>query len=115
MENGADSKLEVTIDRILISAQDLRKKIQTIKECGQNVNDSNQMLPSNIRDAQKIRDLQRENIEIRQALEDYQYGLEFIMSKYRSQIVELIQLNRIEKNNHLDNGPLVNHKCPKDN
>lgn len=115
MENGVDSKLEVTIDRILVSAQDLRKKLQTIKESGQNFNDSNQMSSCNIRDAQKIKDLQRENVELRKALEDYQYGLEFIMSKYRSQVVELIQLNRIERNNHLDHGPSVNHRCPKDN
>lgn len=105
-----DCKLEITIDRILISAQDLKKKLTTIKQCGQSDDDANKPFASNMKDAKRIRDLQRENIELRQALEDYQYGLEFIMSKYRSQVVELIQLNRMEKNTPAINEPQVNHE-----
>lgn len=115
MDNGVDSKLEMTIDRILISAQDLRKKLVTIKECGQNDDNTNKSFSSNIRDVQKIRDLQRENLELRQALEDYQYGLEFIMSKYRSQVVELIQLNRIEKSTSASDEPFSIYKSPGEN
>lgn len=96
MDNGGGSNLENILDRILFSAQDLKKKLETLKENNPN-NDDNQNL-SQFRDIQRIKELERENRELRQALEDHQYGLEFIMSKYRSQVVELIKLNKIERN-----------------
>lgn len=96
MDNGGGSNLENILDRILFSARDLKKKLVTLKESNPNNNDNQNL--SQFRDIQRIKELERENTELRQALEDHQYGLEFIMSKYRSQVVELIKLNKIERN-----------------
>lgn len=96
MDNADGSNLENIIDRILFSAQDLKKKLESVRE--KSPNDSVNSQVNQFRDIQKIKELNRENIELRQALEDHQYGLEFIMSKYRSQVVELIKLNKIENN-----------------
>lgn len=96
MDNGQDSNLEGVIDRILMSSTELKKKLENIKEF--NPENDHKFRPDQIRDGYRIKDLERQNTELRQALEDHQYGLEFIMSKYRSQIVELIRLNKIEKN-----------------
>lgn len=99
MDNGQDSNLEGVIDRILTSANELKKKLENIKDFNPE-NDSKyrpDQLSERLKDTQRIKDLERQNIELRQALEDHQYGLEFIMSKYRSQIVELIRLNKMEK------------------
>lgn len=90
MDESGDSNLEIVIDRILYSARDLKRKLDSVKDNRSN-GDSRQV---DYKAIQKIRDLEKENNELRQALEDHQYGLEFIMSKYRSQIYELIQLNR---------------------
>lgn len=76
--------LEVVIDRILYSARDLKKKM----DCANNNNFTNGSELSDLR----ICDLERENMELRAALHDHRYGLEFIMSKYRSQVLGLIQL-----------------------
>lgn len=96
MDDNGESNLEIVIDRILFSARDLKKKLDCFKEG--DASNEGQGNTSNFKDVQKMRDLERENLELRQALEDHQYGLEFIMSKYRSQIIELIQLNKAEKN-----------------
>lgn len=99
MDNGQDSNLEGVIDRILTSANELKRKLENIKDFNPD-NDSKyrpDQLSERLKDTQRIKDLERQNIELRQALEDHQYGLEFIMSKYRSQIVELIRLNKIER------------------
>lgn len=96
MDNGAGSNLENVIDRILYSAQDLKKKLESIKV--HNPENNIDHKPNQLRDNQALKELARENKELRQALEDHQYGLEFIMSKYRSQVVELIKLNKLENN-----------------
>lgn len=96
MDDSGGSNLEIVIDRILSSARDLKKKLDSVRET--NLESDGQPRQTDFRDVQKIRDLERENMELRQALEDHQYGLEFIMSKYRSQVFELIQLNKVEKN-----------------
>ena len=90
MDDSRDSNLEIVIDRILFSARDLKRKLDSVKDNRLN-GESKQI---DYKAIQKIRDLEKENNELRQALEDHQYGLEFIMSKYRSQVFELIQLNR---------------------
>lgn len=84
MDNGQGSNLEIVIDRMLLSARSLRNKIDTIKDHNGDLQQVDYML--------KVRHLEKENQELRQALEDHQYGLEFIMSKYRSQVFELIRL-----------------------
>lgn len=98
MDNGGGSNLENILDRILFSARDLKKKLVTLKENSPNNNNNDNENLSQFRDIQRIKELERENTELRQALEDHQYGLEFIMSKYRSQVVELIRLNKVERN-----------------
>lgn len=85
MDNGNGSNLENVIDRILLSARDLKTKLETVRSY-----DKHQ--PIQFENNQKIKELERENKELRQALEDHQYGLEFIMSKYRSQVVKLLEL-----------------------
>lgn len=94
MENNS-SHLENIVDRILLSANDLRKKLSVIKG---DENETNCDYLDQVKDIHRMKELERENQELRHALEDHQHGLEFIMSKYRSQIVELLRLNKIEKN-----------------
>lgn len=48
------------------------------------------------RESRQLQALQRENRDLRLALEDYQNALELIMSKYRDQVTSLIQTNRLE-------------------
>lgn len=94
MEGG--SNLENIIDRILFSSQDLKRKLESIKNYNPETNsnhDSEHILYNH-----KLKKLQEENTELREALEDHQYGLEFIMTKYRSQVIELIRLNKMERN-----------------
>lgn len=42
------------------------------------------------RESKQLRALESENRELRSTLEDYQYALELIMSKYRQQVTHLI-------------------------
>lgn len=101
MDNGNGSNLENVIDRILLSARDLKSKLETVRSHDQN--DDPKHPPIQFGTNQKIKELERENKELKQALEDHQYGLEFIMSKYRSQVVKLIELNKAEhKPDHPD-------------
>jgi hypothetical protein len=95
MDDGGGSNLEIVIDRILFSARDLKRKLDSVRDNNNRLNGESRQV--DYKALQKIRDLEKENNELRQALEDHQYGLEFIMSKYRSQVFELIQLNRAEQ------------------
>lgn len=94
MENEGTSQLENTLDRIISSASDLRRKIEALREENYDV-DCDYL--DQVKDIHRIKELQRQNQELRNALEDHQHGMEFIMSRYRSQVVELIKLNRVEK------------------
>lgn len=96
MDDSGGSNLEIVIDRILFSARDLKKKLDTVNESNFRIKGESRQ--NDYKAQQKIKDLEKENMELRRALEDHQYGLEFIMSKYRSQMFELIQLNRAERN-----------------
>ena len=96
MDNLSGSNLEVVVDRILFSARDLKKKLEAAKERRTADDNNQQLLEANLRDKRQIRQLERENTELKNALEDHQYGLEFIMTKYRSQIIKLIELNKQE-------------------
>ena len=44
----------------------------------------------------KIRELQSENLELRQLLSDHQSALEVIMTKYREQLGNLARANQVE-------------------
>lgn len=59
------------------------------------------------RESKQLQALERENKELRIALEDHQNALELIMSKYRLQVSQLIQLRQrdfLERNNRNDIG-----------
>lgn len=88
--DAEESNLESAIDRIFISASDLKKKLEAIQSDA--VGGSCDISPEYLK-TQQVKDLERENTELRKALEDHQYGLEFIMTKYRSQVIELMRLN----------------------
>jgi len=45
----------------------------------------------------KIRELQSENLELRQSLADHQSALEVIMTKYREQLANLTRANEVER------------------
>ena len=45
----------------------------------------------------KIRELQSENLELRQSLSDHQSALEVIMTKYREQLASLARANHVER------------------
>lgn len=95
MDDSTGSNLEIVIDRLLFSARDLKRKIDFAKNNNYKV--KSELETTELGRSHRLRDLERENTELKQALEDHQYGLEFIMSKYRSQVTELIQLNKAEK------------------
>lgn len=97
MDNDCSNHLETVIDRILFSARSLKDKMKAIKESDPDNGLGDRT--SQYKNTKRIQDLERENFELKQALEDHQYGLEFIMSKYRSQVFELMKLNKLEKNN----------------
>ena len=48
------------------------------------------------RESKQLRKLETENRELKCALEDYQFVLELIMSKYRHQTNQLIKLEKVE-------------------
>lgn len=95
MDNDPGDLLEPIIDRILVSARGLKDKLKAIKELDPD-NGSTERADQT-KNLHRIRELERENVELKQALEDHQYGLEFIMSKYRSQVVELTKLNKLDR------------------
>jgi len=49
-----------------------------------------------VQENSKIRELQSENIELRQSLSDHQSALEVIMTKYREQMANLARANQVE-------------------
>lgn len=87
MDTNASQELESTVDKLLNSAQDLSKKLEMLK--GNYEQDQ-------VRDAQRLRKLERENVELKHALEEHRYGIEVIMNKYRSQVVNMLRLNKLE-------------------
>lgn len=54
------------------------------------------------RESRLMRDVQRENGELRAALEDYRRALEFIMSKYRQHTEKRIWESRIDFTNAIN-------------
>jgi len=52
------------------------------------------------RESKQLRKLEFENRELKCALEDYQFVLELIMSKYRQQTTQLIKVEKVEIGSH---------------
>lgn len=102
MDNATGNDLENVIDKLLSSAQDLKKKLDSIKESS--ISDDGSEIATNekiFQKSNKLRKLEKENEQLKHALEEHQHGLEFIMTKYRAQVVELIKLHKIEKQSTL--------------
>ncbi|KAM4796757.1 suppressor of IKBKE 1 isoform 1-T2 [Rhinophrynus dorsalis] len=94
-----DNAAESLIDQ----SSSLHKRVEAMKEVGAALPDKYQDDLTEIKDASKykphvllcqentqIRDLQQENKELWLSLEEHQYALELIMSKYRRQMLQLI-------------------------
>ncbi|XP_053562531.1 suppressor of IKBKE 1 isoform X1 [Bombina bombina] len=94
-----DNAAESLIDQ----SSSLHKRMEGMKDVGTALPDKFQEDLSELKDASKykphvllcqentqIRDLQQENKELWLSLEEHQYALELIMSKYRRQMLQLI-------------------------
>ncbi|XP_075052409.1 suppressor of IKBKE 1 [Mixophyes fleayi] len=94
-DNAAESLIE--------QSSSLHKRVESMKEVGTSVSEKYQEDLTELKDASKykphvllcqentqIRDLQQENKELWLSLEEHQYALELIMSKYRRQMLQVI-------------------------
>ncbi|KAE8622856.1 hypothetical protein XENTR_v10005415 [Xenopus tropicalis] len=94
-----DNAAESLIDQ----SSALHKRVEAMKEVGTAMPEKYQEELADIKDASKlkphvllcqentqIRDLQQENKELWVSLEEHQYALELIMSKYRKQMLQLV-------------------------
>lgn len=94
-DNAAESLIE--------QSSSLHKRVEAMKEVGTSLPEKYQEDLAELKDASKykphvllcqentqIRDLQQENKELWLSLEEHQYALELIMSKYRRQMLQLI-------------------------
>ncbi|KAM9321003.1 suppressor of IKBKE 1 [Gastrophryne carolinensis] len=94
-DNAAESLIE--------QSSSLHKRVDAMKEVGTAMPEKYQEDLAELKDASKykphvllcqentqIRDLQHENKELWLSLEEHQYALELIMSKYRRQMLQLI-------------------------
>nr|ACO10311.1 FGFR1 oncogene partner 2 homolog [Caligus rogercresseyi] len=96
---------DVALDRLIGSAEDNLKRIQSLKQYQEAQDQPNSVGSSKLRtqivlDLQKvnhhIRELQQENMELRAALEDHQKATELIMSKYRQHLSHLVNSSKID-------------------
>ncbi|KAI1288489.1 FGFR1 oncogene partner 2 -like protein [Halotydeus destructor] len=88
-------------DQMLGKAQALDKTVDTMKEYHEDLQhlsstNQNNMPRSSLiytiqRESKQLRLLENENRELKSALEDHQFALELIMSKYRQHVTQLIK------------------------
>ncbi|XP_071955894.1 FGFR1 oncogene partner 2 homolog [Antedon mediterranea] len=97
-DNAADTLIEQTTT--------LHKKIDAMKQYQEEVEEMNQVARHRPRSSlilgiqqenRQIRELQRENKDLRLALDEHQSALELIMSSYREQVSKLVMANRTEQ------------------
>ncbi|XP_046576351.1 FGFR1 oncogene partner 2 homolog [Haliotis rubra] len=93
-------------DLLIANAQALNKRVDAMKQYQDDITELNEIAKHRPRSAlvlgiaqenRQIRELQQENRELQMSLEEHQSALELIMQKYREQIMQLIQSNRVEK------------------
>ncbi|XP_067655786.1 FGFR1 oncogene partner 2 homolog [Haliotis asinina] len=93
-------------DLLIANAQALNKRVDAMKQYQDDITELNEIAKHRPRSAlvlgiaqenRQIRELQHENRELQMSLEEHQSALELIMQKYREQIMQLIQSNRVEK------------------
>lgn len=96
-DNSADSLIE--------QAQTLQKRVDAMKQYNDDLNELNEAArhrPRNsliinlLQENTQIRDLQQENKELRMLLEEHQSAIEFIMTKYRKQIIKLMLASKLD-------------------
>lgn len=110
-------ELDSTSDRVIIDAQNLNRKMDSLREYNADQvipdhsdhnNESNtdtiiyhqprlSLISRMQRESRMLRRLEQENIQLKCALEDHKQALEMIMAKYRQQVSTLIALDRTDR------------------
>ncbi|XP_786805.2 FGFR1 oncogene partner 2 homolog [Strongylocentrotus purpuratus] len=99
-------------DHLIQETTTLNKKIEVMKEYQEEIEEMNNIARHRPRSAlilgiqqenRQIRELQKENQELRVALEEHQSALDLIMSSYRDQVSRLVNANQAERDNMLAN------------
>ncbi|XP_026491380.1 FGFR1 oncogene partner 2 homolog [Vanessa tameamea] len=102
---GRLKERETEADTLLTETQTAYRQIYTIKQYKEEVDTLNEssrerprgeLVASMERESRLMRDVQRENGELRAALEDHRKALELIMSKYRQHTEKRIWESRID-------------------
>ncbi|XP_037070162.1 FGFR1 oncogene partner 2 homolog [Pollicipes pollicipes] len=97
---------ESLADRLISQAQSLYKQVDAMKQYEEEVGQLNEVAHQKPRDAlvqgiqqenRHLRELQQENKDLRNSLEDHQNTLEFVMSKYRKQVTQLMEMNKCDR------------------
>lgn len=92
-------------DCLITRTQSLQKQLDAMKQFQERLNELNEVARHRPRlgliitlaqENSKIRELQSENLELRQSLSDHQSALEVIMTKYREQLANLTRANQVE-------------------
>lgn len=93
-------------DCLITRTQSLQKQLDAMKQFQERLNELNEVARHRPRlgliitlaqENSKIRELQSENLELRQSLSDHQSALEVIMTKYREQLANLARANEVER------------------
>ncbi|ESO97621.1 hypothetical protein LOTGIDRAFT_208777 [Lottia gigantea] len=94
-----------TADVLIANTQVLHTRVDGMKQYQDDITELNEIAKHRPRSTlvlgiaqenRQIRELQQENQELQMSLEDHQSALELIMQKYREQVAQLIQSNRVE-------------------
>lgn len=108
---GRLKERETETDALLTETQTAYRQIHTMKQYKEEVDTLNEasrerprgaLIASIERESRLMRDVQRENGELRAALEDHRRALEFIMSKYRQHTEKRIWESRIDFTNAIN-------------
>jgi len=92
-------------DLLMARTQSLNKSVEAMKEYHEEVTamsgrsssaQRNAIIVTIQRESKQLRKLETENRDLKCAIEDYQFVLELIMSKYRHQTNQLIKLGKVE-------------------
>uniref|UniRef100_A0A2A4J923 FGFR1 oncogene partner 2 homolog n=1 Tax=Heliothis virescens TaxID=7102 RepID=A0A2A4J923_HELVI len=108
---GRLKERETEADALLTETQTAYRQIHTMKQYKEDVDTLNEasrerprgtLIASIERESRLMRDVQRENGELRAALEDHRRALELIMSKYRQHTEKRIWESRIDFSNAIN-------------
>ncbi|XP_054160213.1 FGFR1 oncogene partner 2 homolog [Oppia nitens] len=92
-------------DHLMSKSQTLNNAVENMKQYHEEVlqmssqstsSQRNSIIVTIQRESKQLRKLETENRELKLALEDYQWVLELIMSKYRQHTNQLIKLEKVE-------------------